>query len=71
MALACLFVGWLLLTVVWGMIVEAILRRRERFDRRGRPILVPYCARCGYCLRGAREFRCPECGVSLHGNVDY
>ena len=70
MELVCLLVGWLVLTAVWGMIVEAILRRRELFDRRGRPILAPHCARCGYCVRGVREFRGPECGVWLRGNDD-
>ena len=71
MELVLLTVVWLVLTAVWGIVVEAIIRRRELRDRRGRLILIPRCARCGYCVRGVREWRCPECGLGLSGNIDY
>jgi hypothetical protein len=69
--LVCVAAVWLVVTAVWGVVVESIIRRRERRDRRGRPILTPRCARCGYLLVRVPEWRCPECGVPLSGNVDY
>jgi tRNA(Ile2) C34 agmatinyltransferase TiaS len=63
-------VGWLVVTAVGGVIADMVIRRREARelrDRRRRAGLNPRCARCGYCVRGVREWRCPECGVSLRG----
>lgn len=46
-AVVASLVGWLLLFVI--QMVQ-------------RPTAGPYCPACAYCLIGAREDRCPECG---------
>lgn len=54
------FLGFALIHWLGGLVVGAILLASARAYwplREG-----PYCPRCGYCVIGVREHRCPECG---------
>jgi len=49
--------GWINSMTI-GM-ASALLLNRWRLPAR---LKGPYCRRCGYCLIGTAEHRCPECG---------
>jgi predicted Zn-ribbon and HTH transcriptional regulator len=57
--------GLLVFTAFAGVMIETILRRRDRAARKGGNYLYPECANCGYNVHGLPGSRCPECGSQL------
>lgn len=54
---------WLVISVIGSLDISAcVCVRRCRWPQYPRG----HCARCGYCLRGLLEARCPECGNPFH-----
>jgi hypothetical protein len=60
-----LALGWLVITAAFGVLVESLLRRRDRAARRPPNHIVPKCGSCGYIVAGLPGHRCPECGANL------
>jgi hypothetical protein len=56
---------WLVITAAAGVVVDIVLRRRDRAARRGGHYLFPLCANCGYNVHALPGSRCPECGSQL------
>jgi hypothetical protein len=49
---------WLGAAAMQGVILTVAVVRRSRYKR-----FRLICQRCGYCLKGLTEARCPECGM--------
>lgn len=50
---------WLVMFVIGALVISlCVCIRKRRWPQYPRG----HCAQCGYCLRGLREARCPECG---------
>lgn len=56
---------WLMITATAGVMIDIVLRRRDRAARRGGHYIFPLCAHCGYNVRALPGSRCPECGSQL------
>jgi len=58
--------GLLVITAVVGVVMEGVLRRRDRLaSRTTAPDSYPRCGQCGYIVHGIVHHRCPECGGNL------
>jgi len=63
--LVLMFIGLLVITAAAGVIIETILRRRDRAARKGTHYDQPLCGNCGYNVHALPGSRCPECGAQL------
>lgn len=60
--------GFLSLVPSWGVGFLCV-SLPELFLRAGMRTVSGYCDRCGYCLTGLPESRCPECGTPFRSPV--
>jgi rRNA maturation endonuclease Nob1 len=65
MELVLILTGLLVITAVVGVVMEGVLRRRDRIANRTPADHHPRCANCGYIVHGIAHHRCPECGANL------
>ena len=57
--------GLLVITAIVGVVMEGVLRRRDRIASRTPADAYPRCGQCGYIVHGLSHHRCPECGSNL------
>ena len=59
MAFLLILTGLLVVTAIVGVVMEGVLRRRDRSANRGQDS-YPRCGQCGYNVHGIAHHRCPE-----------
>ena len=50
---------------IWVLALGLAMAEAYRLTRRRPVVEGPVCQKCGYCLRGLRDPRCPECGTAF------
>jgi hypothetical protein len=60
-----LLLGLLVITAAGGVLIELVIRRRDRAARKKSSDQLPRCGQCGYIVHLLESRRCPECGADL------